>query len=315
MSQHGGSFRGRRGFTLVELLVVITIIGILIALLLPAVQAAREAARRSQCANNEKQIALALLNYHDSFTSFPPGLVSGWGYSWGAYILAQVEHSALADQIVWGPGPTPPANDPTATALMCIQIAAFRCPTEAESPVEDTLVLPGDPTPAVPRFKTNYLGNSGSDASTDAFATPPAIDMSDSNGVLLVSLYDGPWRTIKMADITDGSSNTFLVGEAIYSSNSGEGSATGQRFSFYHPQCHMGASNASTDFSQCLGSCFFRPNTKESEPAFDVSFSSYHSGGCQMSRCDGSVSFMAEGTDINIWRALASRNGGEMTSQ
>jgi prepilin-type N-terminal cleavage/methylation domain-containing protein len=241
MLPHGGLFRDRRGFTLVELLVVITIIGILIALLLPAVQAAREAARRSQCANNEKQIALALLNYHDSFGSFPPGIVSGWGYSWGAYILHQMEQPALADPIEWGPNPSATGADPgslAAQALMLAQVAAFRCPTQPGSMVEESLVLPGDPDPPIGRFKTNYLGNAGSDVSLDRMATAPTIDMSRSNGVFVLSLCNDRWLTIKMADIIDGASNTFLLGEAIYASDAGEGSADGQRFSFYHPQFH-----------------------------------------------------------------------------
>src|SRR5687767_11590168 len=89
----------KRGFTLVELLVVIAIIGILVALLLPAVQAAREAARRMQCGNNEKQIGLALHNYHDSYRSFPPGTVHVNKLGWGTLILPFLEQAPLLEQI------------------------------------------------------------------------------------------------------------------------------------------------------------------------------------------------------------------------
>jgi prepilin-type N-terminal cleavage/methylation domain-containing protein len=232
-----GWIRDLHAFTLVELLVVITIIGILIALLLPAVQAAREAARRITCSNNQKQISLALLNYHDTYGSFPPGIVSGWGYSWGAYMLHEMENASLADQIEWGPSPNATGADPgslAVQALMKAPIAAFRCPTQPGTAFDNERIL-GDP---FPRFKTNYLGNSGNDAQTDTMLSAPAIDMSRSNGIFVLSLCGSKWRTIKMCDITDGSSNTFLVGEAIYSTTSQDGSRTAQRFSFYHPQFH-----------------------------------------------------------------------------
>src|SRR5687767_10640340 len=121
----GRSVRCRRGFTLVELLVVIAIIGILIALLLPAVQAAREAARRMQCSSNLKQIGLALHKYHDSFKAFPIGALTtaaGTGnatagdWVWTTTILPHIEQEAIFTNLAPGKSPkAPPATDPRVT--------------------------------------------------------------------------------------------------------------------------------------------------------------------------------------------------------
>jgi prepilin-type N-terminal cleavage/methylation domain-containing protein len=239
MVARSGCSRGRHGFTLVELLVVITIIAILIALLLPAVQAAREAARRARCSNNEKQIALALLNYHTTYNSFPPGIISGWGYSWGAYVLPYIEQDALAAKlqfspnVVADPASTAP-GDVALVAMMKAAIATFRCPSQPGSSHDDLLIL-GDP---FPRFKTNYLGNAGSNVAIDWMASAPTIDMSRSNGIFLLSLCNDKWRTFRIADIYDGTSNTFLLGESMYCEKAEEGSPTAQRFSCFHPQYH-----------------------------------------------------------------------------
>ncbi len=233
MRIRGSRVSGRRGgFTLVELLVVIAIIGILIALLLPAVQAAREAARRSRCKNNQKQIALALINYHDTCRSYPPGIVAGWGHSWGANILHQLEQAPLADTIQWGEEGNWYDTDPVSLALQNLaraRIPGFRCPSQPGPDSADWVITD--------RFRTNYLGNAGSDVTIDDFASPPGsqIDMTDSNGVLLANRCNNPWRTISLRDITDGTSNTFLIGETIYASSVSEGCDFCHRFYLYHP--------------------------------------------------------------------------------
>ena len=126
-----------RGFTLVELLVVIAIIGVLVALLLPAVQAAREAARRSQCSNNLKQLAIALHNYHDNFSTFPPGWIGVTrplpdtegpsGFAWGAQLLPYVDQTPLFNQVNYQVSCfATPANAPALSAVLTV----YRCPSD-----------------------------------------------------------------------------------------------------------------------------------------------------------------------------------------
>ncbi|MEX1028319.1 MAG: DUF1559 domain-containing protein [Candidatus Paceibacterota bacterium] len=232
-------WRPRRGFTLVELLVVIAIIGILVALLLPAVQAAREAARRMSCGNNLKQIALALHNYHDTYKTFPtirggqlrtggtqpfgsnvgsypgcPSWINSTGYSWRALILPFVEQQPLHDSIdfsnnrhgcygvgSWWTGTRPPDQ---------IRIPAYECPSEAQNQV-------GVEAP------TNYAGIFGSSAQF-------AGDDTLTRGIFSIG---GAARAPgKMGDIGDGTANTVMVGEVFRGVpfwRSTGGSHTGQR--------------------------------------------------------------------------------------
>jgi len=207
------TFRGsqhRRGFTLVELLVVIAIIGVLVALLLPAVQAAREAARRMSCGNNMKQIGLALHNYHDTYDTFPPdviyqgnrkGTIAVAGdqrsYTWCTLILPFMEEQSLHDRINFKrPGFDQiilTGTDPNDTKpLQSIQLEAFLCPSD--------LNMSG-PEQYHGFALTSYAGNAGWDRHRRSFG--------DQRRAGPFSMFD----SVTISDFKDGTSNTILVGE------------------------------------------------------------------------------------------------------
>ena len=205
------------GFTLIELLVVIAIIAILIALLLPAVQQAREAARRTQCKNNLKQLGLALHNYHDVHRAFPPGIVNQEGntandgarnrlnWSWAVFVLPYIDQAPLFNQI--NPGPvrgTAAISDPVIRAVMQKPFPAFRCPSDTGPDVN---------TDGQRRVKdsggtlhshslSNYI------ASNCSAELRPQADIAD--GVFYSN------SKVRMRDITDGTSNTIGVGERAW---------------------------------------------------------------------------------------------------
>lgn len=226
------SVHRRWAFTLVELLVVIAIIGILVSLLLPAIQAAREAARRTECTNNQKQIALALHQYHDTYRSFPPGCMAGWGHSWPAHILPYLEQANLGERVPWtdqGSYSGSDANSQTLRELARVQLKVYRCPSEVASKTSDYIFRS--------RYVNNYLGNSGSDATHDNLDYSGATtDMRESNGVLLVNECWTPGiNAVGMEGIAQsGTSNTFLIGEAIHMESS-PGCSFCHRFYNYHP--------------------------------------------------------------------------------
>lgn len=203
----------RYAFTLVELLVVIAIIGILIALLLPAVQAAREAARRSQCSNNLKQLALAIHNYHDTYKVFP-ALGSRWSvnqgiyYSWLMSLLPYVEQQPMYDgicaQATTGgglPAPWDTGNNAFLNQYWKRDIPAYRCPSEPERPRD------AGESPSI----TNYKGCVGDDYHQNHFR--PDESSRQNRGVFQIE------RWGSMAIIRDGTSNTVLLGEMIAGGN------------------------------------------------------------------------------------------------
>ena len=184
----------RAGFTLIELLVVIAIIAVLIALLLPAVQSAREAARRIQCVNNLKQLRLAAHNYHSTNDTFPPAVfsfASGDTNLWGqtARLLPLLEQQALANSINFSLG----VRDPGVSTVVQTQVAAFICPSDF-----DRMTDSSNTNDFVGYGRINYQANAGNDTGT----LNAALTVETNNGVFIA------FKTIGLAAITDGSSNT-----------------------------------------------------------------------------------------------------------
>jgi prepilin-type N-terminal cleavage/methylation domain-containing protein/prepilin-type processing-associated H-X9-DG protein len=281
----------RSGFTLIELLVVIAIIAVLIALLLPAVQQAREAARRTECKDYMKQIGLALHNYHDTFLVFPPGQVhanvgggvqrTGWG--WSAFILPYIDQSPLYNRIDFNLGLTQNAQNKE-VARTPLQV--MRCPSDPMPPTDNVGMAsethairdPGQAT-------TSYMASVGSFIANFGAGDAPA-----RNGIFERN------SRVGLRDITDGPSNTILVGEFSWAyrkaqflyggvdNATGESGRTGQLMRFGEQRIN--------DQSIPPG------NAHEG-------FSSAHEGGAHFLFGDGRVQFISENIQNTVrpWTA------------
>jgi prepilin-type N-terminal cleavage/methylation domain-containing protein/prepilin-type processing-associated H-X9-DG protein len=316
----------RRAFTLIELLVVIAIIAVLIALLLPAVQSAREAARRMQCVNNLKQIGLAQHNYHSQTNCFPPGYLSlmdpvtfdndGPGWGWLARSLSQMEQAPLFNSINFVLGVEFPDNQTSRLTT----IASFFCPSDAWRQDIFTVVdstttgtMPGAPICNV--ASSNYVGSVGSgDPSSlypwiiDADDGPPGRD--NGNGIYFRN------HVITIAQILDGTSQTFLAGER--SQNLSRASWTGAVTNAAVP---LVALQAEAGLDPEGGGALVLSHTGEghgpnapSGLAHGDQYWSLHPGGANFVFCDGSVRVIKELVGFSIFQALATRAGGEVLS-
>ena len=289
--------RHRSGFTLIELLVVIAIIAILIALLLPAVQQAREAARRTQCRNNLKQIGLALHNYHDSFRAMPPGWIgvtsgafdsfgiNGWG--WSAHILPQIEQANLYNAINFKIN----LSDATMNVVRSTTIPSFRCPSD-QSDDRWTYDVSGTPYQMA---TANYVGAFGT-SDMDSCATSPGTPC----------LGDGAFfqnSKLNFRDFTDGLSNTYITGE--HKTRAAGGGIDTEE---WHSTWAGVIPNGDDPICRILGSTDHTPNS----PVGHIDdFSSWHSGGSQFLFGDGAVRFVSENINLGLYQALSTRAGGE----
>ncbi|WP_175517033.1 DUF1559 family PulG-like putative transporter [Planctomicrobium piriforme] len=335
--------RHRSGFTLIELLVVIAIIAILVALLLPAVQQAREAARRSQCKNNLKQFGLALHNYHDAFGYFPPGVVSAntptitaataptakvQGFGWGMKLLPYLEHNGLSDQIlVDADGGWSTTTSVTYTYgsyswtydVVTTLTNKFNFPPVYKCPSDSTI----DTSDNDKGQYGNYVGVYDSTGVMDG--SGGVITMKVKNdGMFGVNVVRG------MRDILDGSSNTFLVGERARSDANVFPMGVDSN-DVAHGVFGGGLPNANAEtYEQMLArymACYqsgatdcyatiYLPWANSPDRKF-TSFSSVHGEGlASMLMADGAVKLVPVGKmDANTYRALCDRNDGKLIGE
>jgi prepilin-type N-terminal cleavage/methylation domain-containing protein/prepilin-type processing-associated H-X9-DG protein len=308
----------RPAFTLVELLVVIAIIGVLVALLLPAVQAAREAARRSQCTNNLKQIGLAMQLYHDAHNELPGGAKSCcWG-TWANFILPYLEQGNFA--ATWKDGPYATANP----AFVQTRIGVYTCPSD--TPNAPTI------TAGIPIPNHNYAANYGN----------TVFSQQDSQGVLFLGApfgnienwpdgsgqptgYDRykarPYMgQVKFKQISDGLSNTLLASELVQGQQNDlrgriVGFADGGAFTAWNTP------NSSLPDNMLGGLVCTSPDKDPlGEPCITISNPSYlgsrsrHSGGVNSVLADGSVHFYTDEIALQTWRALSTTAGDDLAA-
>lgn len=308
-----------RGFTLIELLVVIAIIAILIALLLPAVQQAREAARRTQCKNNLKQLGLAMHNYHDVYATLPIADVDGTSTPVSAHarLLPYIEQSNVYSLVDFNVS-YDHANNVKARHT---ELAAFRCPSDPTS------------LPASIGGRNNYYWNAGN---VVVMYASGATGQPSTNGVVFHN------RKIRFNDITDGLSNSAAMAEKL--TGDGNNGISSPKIDTYRPgtypnnadeatqQCNavdvtnlslQGYSNvggpwlqqyhSTNQYNHILQpngrSCMFPPGR------IATTANSQHIGGIQLLLCDGSVRFISENLDVGTWRNMGSINGGEVTAE
>ncbi|MEW4456400.1 DUF1559 domain-containing protein [Bremerella sp. JC817] len=278
----------RRGFTLVELLVVIAIIGVLVSLLLPAVQQARESARRIQCANNLKQIGLALHNYHDTVRMFPPGSLFGDDeYGWACMILPQMEQKNLYDQIDF----TNQAEDRSIELQVGVTdqiVNGYLCPS-------NSMTLTHAPIRAGGHDGVNLGGHARNDYSGSLGSGGGSITgMFGKVGTL--------YRPTKIRDVLDGTSNTIAIGEAYTADMRAiDGPTHGNVGDF---KVWIGTNNQHQNVV-AEGALEHVPNGTR-----DDSFASQHPGGVQFNFADGSISFISENIDMVTFGKLVDKADG-----
>ncbi|NOY42733.1 MAG: DUF1559 domain-containing protein [Planctomycetes bacterium] len=316
-------------FTLVELLVVIAIIGVLVALLLPAVQAAREAARRTQCSNNLKQLGLALNNYHGAHGQFPLGAVHNPPLSWGdrkggnhgsfmVALLPYFEQHAIHDACLFGPDDDTFADsviDATGQFVHEVWIDALLCPSDAEGKrYYEGANTYWSWTDNLNAATSNYAASMGSQQfgscfPGNEFGTGNSIHGEDATGQRISGVFSHLAWGASIREITDGTSHTIALGEIRPKCSAHA------RDGWMHVNSLWFATSCPINWPTCSDEPGYDINCTPDAGAFEWScqqgFKSQHVGGAQFVFCDGSVHFIDEDVDYRNYQRLGDRRDGE----
>jgi len=293
----------RRGFTLIELLVVIAIIAVLIALLLPAVQQAREAARRTQCKNNLKQLGLGIHNYHDTSNMFPiggfrQGTSVGTGMGWQVAILPGIDQGPLFaklnfNQITY--------NNATNLSLAMTELPAFFCPSAASTTTHKS-GNSGEYVGGVPTASVHYYGVMGPQGANPAGGTYSTDTSAAGHGDFSRAGLMLRHVSVRIGDATDGLSNTLQVGEISFN--------TANCFRVYLRGCDGSPCGSVKNLVNGINVAPYNGSNNFN----NVSFGSQHTGGAHFLMGDGSTHFISQNIDFNVYRQLGSKAGGEVAS-
>ncbi|MCC7335524.1 MAG: DUF1559 domain-containing protein [Pirellulaceae bacterium] len=297
----------KNAFTLVELLVVIAIIGILVGLLLPAVQAARESARRMQCSNNLHQMGLALHNYHDTQRRFPAGIVQPSFLLWTGSLLPYLEQNNLFATLNfnarWESFGT--SNAKACTTLLSV----YRCPSTNAPEHSDIQGIRN-------RVPSCYLAVASGTATRESGGVPDHLGLSRQNGLMYLN------SSSKFSSLSDGTSQSIAIGEALFGAEATENDL--DYSAQYIDHWYIGTNGISkfngvawNEVSEAIGSTGVPINGIFKGVFIDekeIGFASQHVGGSQFVFADGHVQFLADSIDRAVYSALGTIAGGEVVS-
>ena len=323
----------RRGFTLIELLVVIAIIAILIALLLPAVQQAREAARRTQCKNSLKQIGLALHNYHDTLNVFPMGVYTHDRPNWRVFILPYLDQAPLYNSLnINGTGfyahsPVgPPQGFAGNDALRGLKVGVYTCPSSTN---ESFTNASGNSYLGMTAHFVGISGATHDPAGRTNMCTGDFLQGSSNckTGLIL------PFESKKIRDCTDGTSNTAIVAEQSGKVNNLDRSANAlgawHGIANYNPSWTVSSTlplTATMGFTYPAGLTTVRyppnayklsgaPAQANSQYSFNTVVNSQHPGGIHLLMADGAIRFVSDNIDMDTFRRVCVRDDGQVVNE
>jgi hypothetical protein len=288
----------------VELLVVIAIIGVLVALLLPAVQSAREAARRMSCSNNLKQLSLALHNYEDTHTTLPPAGIDSNQMSWVVLLLPYFEQKSLYDQFNFNRGAWNAFD--RIKIVKGVRMKSIICPNLTTKADSYSIFDPANEADVSALHYHAVLGPISSDPNQPYIAQgvgDQGFGFCAAQGAFGQARVEGPNVTPQnnpLRGFTDGTSNTLLLGEMAW-----------PKYLYWRPWTRGYYFDVRGTLLYASKNVKNPINSKLSDPWNDASFGSLHPGGTMCSRADASIHFLPQNINMPIYRALASRDGGE----